>query len=1020
MKEVISKMRLAFEPTVQNSAKNWIGLALVSLSLAAPLVAQDKAESFSESKYLSNIRQLTLEGAKSGEGYFSKDGKAMVFQSEREPGNPFYQIYYMDRETGDVERVSPGYGKTTCAWIHPDGNRVLFASTQYDPEATDKQKAELEMRASGKERRYAWDYDSTYELIEWNRDTKSYRKLTDVAGYDAEASYSPDGQWIAFASNRRAYTEKLSDKEQEMFKLDPASACDLYLMKSDGSMVKRLTDEWGYDGGPFFSPNGKRICWRRFSHDGATAEIYTMNVDGSDVQRLTNVGAMSWAPYYHPSGDYLIYASNPLGFANFELYIVSASGGKPQRVTGTEGFDGLPVFTPDGKELVWTSNRTANKKSQLFIATWDDKAARQALGIDSTDSQQSKEVAAQVAAETQVEYRATDIGKHIDYLCRPELGGRLTGTEGEKKATAYVASFMESLGLEPAGASGTWYHEFPFTAGVSLGPKNQLTDGTTKFELDRDWRPVAFSKNGDVPSAEIVFAGYGIVAPKENNQPDYDSYVHLDVEGKWVMVLRQLPTDISAERRQHLARYSNLRYKAMAARDRGAVGLIVVSGPQSGVRSQLVPLQLDGALSGSGLAVVSVSDQLALSWFAQSEEKLDDLQKTLDKGEMMMGFKLPKVKVEASIDVSQVRKSGRNVLGILRAGDKPTKHMMIVGAHIDHLGSGENGSSLAKEEEKGGTHRGADDNASGVAGMLEIAQNLAGLKKAGKLNLKQDVLFAAWSGEELGLIGSSYFADSFHQLYPDRMPAEHGAAANASASKETENPHAGVPQKSAKSLYPVVGSALNLDMIGRLRENLVLQGIGSSSYWTSEIEKRNAVVGLPLVLQADSYLPTDASTFYIKGVPILSAFTGSHSEYHTPRDTPDLINYEGAAKVAQLMGLVARSLATSETIPEYVSQKAPENQGQKAMLTAYLGTVPDYAQADIKGVLLSGVSASGPAAAAGVKGGDVIVELAGKKIENIYDYTYAIESLKVGQETEIAVRRGEQVLRMKVTPTSRQ
>jgi C-terminal processing protease CtpA/Prc len=209
-------------------------------------------------------------------------------------------------------------------------------------------------------------------------------------------------------------------------------------------------------------------------------------------------------------------------------------------------------------------------------------------------------------------------------------------------------------------------------------------------------------------------------------------------------------------------------------------------------------------------------------------------------------------------------------------------------------------------------------------------------------------------------------------------------------------------------------------MVGRLREQLVLQGIGSSPFWKGEIERRNAVVGLPVTLQNDSYLPTDASSFYLKGIPILSAFTGSHSEYHTPRDTPELLNYEGAAKIAQLMGLITRSLAMSEAIPEFTEQKAPENQGTRAAMTAYLGSIPDYAQGDIQGVLLSGVSKDGPAAKAGVQAKDIVIELAGRKVENIYDYTYAIEALKVGQETEIAVRRKDKVLRFKVTPQSRQ
>ncbi len=796
-----------------------------------------------EAKFLSNLRQLTFDGIRAGEGYFSRDGKTMVFQSERDKSNPFYQIYLMDRETGDVERVSPGFGKTTCAWIHPDGDRVLFASTQFDPESANKQKAELEERATGKPKAYAWDYDDQYDLIEWNRKTRQYKKLTDVKGYDAEASYSPDGKYIAFSSNRLAYQAGLTEREKALFEIDPATALDLYIMKSDGTDVKQITDMFGYDGGPFFSPDGKRLCWRRFAENGATAEIFTANLDGSDVKRLTSIGAMSWAPFYHPSGDYLIFGTNVNGFANFELYMVDAEGSRtPTRVTTTEGFDSLPVFTPDGKELAWTSNRTANKKSQIFIAQWNDKAARAALGLNASESvdgsatkapslsqiESAKSEAVASVKANDADYRASDIGRHVDYLCRPELGGRLTGTAGEKLASSYVASYMASLGLEPAGSNGEFFYNFPYTAGVELANTNALTSSSRSWELNSDWRPLAFSNTGPVEATDVVFAGYGIVAPADQGQPDYDSYVHLDVENKWVMMFRQMPLDVSPERRQHLARFSSLRFKAMTARDRGAKGIIVVSGPTSNVRKQLVPLEMDGALSGSSIAAISVTDAVAEAWFARSESKLGELQKELDRGDMMMGFALPEVQVSATIDVRKILREGVNTIGILQAGDKPAKSVIIIGAHIDHLGTGGSGSSMAREEEKQGMHRGADDNASGVAAMLEIAQSMAQQKRQGKLNLEHDVLFAAWSGEELGLFGSDYFVNHFFELYPN-LPK---------------------PEK-PDTLYPTMAACFNLDMVGRLRENLVLQGIGSSPIWTSEIEKRNAVVGMSLTLQSD-------------------------------------------------------------------------------------------------------------------------------------------------------------------------
>ena len=299
--------------------------------------ATDKADSTAlESQLLSGTRQLTFEGRRAGEGYFSGDGKEMVFQSERVDGNPFFQIFVMDLEMGDTEQISPGHGKTTCAWIHPDHNQIMFASTHDDAAARDKQAAELDLRKSGKQRRYSWDYDDNYEIYSYDRKSKSTRRLTSARGYDAEGSWSPDGQWIAFASNRSAYEGELTDDEKKTFELDKSFFNEIYIMKSDGTDLRRLTKTPGYDGGPFFSPDGKRICWRRFSEDGALAEIMTMNIDGTDQKQITRLGAMSWAPYFHPSGEYLIFTTNRHGFANFELYLVDVDAkAPPVRVTHT-------------------------------------------------------------------------------------------------------------------------------------------------------------------------------------------------------------------------------------------------------------------------------------------------------------------------------------------------------------------------------------------------------------------------------------------------------------------------------------------------------------------------------------------------------------------------------------------------------------------------------------------------------------------------------------------------------------
>ena len=962
----------------------------------------------SEAQSLTNIHQLTFEGKRSGEGYFSADGKKMIFQSEREPGNPFYQIYLMDLETGDTERVSPGTGKTTCAWIHPDGKSVMFSSTHLDAEAKAKQDAEIKERASSRVRRYSWDYDENYDLFNYDLKTKALKQLTHERGYDAEGNYSPDGKKIVFASNRAAYEGTLSKADAERLKVDKQYFIDIYVMDADGSNVKRLTNTPGYDGGPFFSADGKKICWRRFSEKGDTAEIYTMNADGSDQKQITHVGAMSWAPYFHPSGNYLIFTNNTQGFQNFELFIVDAQGKHdPVRVTFTDGFDGLPVFSPDGKTLAWTSGRTANGASQIFMANWNDAAARKALGLEI--GTRNAEVGIEKAhepdyAKTSAEITAADMRQHVTYLASDELEGRLTGTPGEKLATQYVADVFSKIGLQPMGDKDTWFENFDFTAGVALGKGNalNLSEGTdTKiFTADKDWRPLSFSQNGEIKTAGIVFAGYGIETPESALGSDgkkiepYDSFVHLDVKNKWVLVLRYLPEGITQERRNELMSFSSLRYKALTARQKGARGIIVASGPNSKVVEQLVPMTFDASIASSGITAISVTDATADQFLHSSGKTLKELQDKLDGGEMMGGIECKDAELSSIIVIEQEKKQGRNVLGILPAGAEPNPHIapIIVCAHVDHLGQNGGSNSRAKGDDVKKIHHGADDNASGTAGVMEIAQWLADLKKQGKLELKRDIIFAAWSGEELGLLGSNHFVEDYAKM----------ARGDGNA-----------------KLTGLFDACLNMDMIGRFNKNVVLQGTGSSSWWAKEIEKRNAITGLPISTQADAHLATDSTTFYLRGIPTLNAFTGAHEDYHMPSDTADKINYDKAAQIAKFMALVARSLATTLDAPDYIAMEAPKNQGTRNGMRVYLGTIPDYAQGDIKGVKLSGVSPIGPAAKAGIKAGDIIIKLGGKDIQNIYDYTFVMGELKIGVESKMTITRDGKPVEITITPGSR-
>ncbi|MDR1988829.1 MAG: hypothetical protein LBQ09_01205 [Acidobacteriaceae bacterium] len=358
----------------------WWFAAGATLALASAVVIAQQADGYQERDFLTRIRRLTVEGRRSGEGYWSPDGKRLVFQSERDPANPFYQIYVLDLSTGDTKRISPGIGKTTCAFFRPGTDEILFSSTHLDPKSKQYQDEELAFRASGKERRYSWDYDPEMDIFAYHEKTGAMTRLTTARGYDAEASYSPDGKRIVFTSMRSAYDHPLNDKEKKWLEENPSNFADIYIMNADGSGQTQLTNTPGYDGGPFFTHDGQRIVWRQFDEQGLIADIWTMKLDGSDKRQITTFGSMSWAPYEHPSGDYFIFASNKLGFDNFELFIVDTQGTKePVRVTYTDGFDGLPVPSPDGRQLAWTSSRSDGGAGQLFLAQWNHEKALDAL-----------------------------------------------------------------------------------------------------------------------------------------------------------------------------------------------------------------------------------------------------------------------------------------------------------------------------------------------------------------------------------------------------------------------------------------------------------------------------------------------------------------------------------------------------------------------------------------------------------------------------------------------------------------
>ncbi|UCE58527.1 MAG: M28 family peptidase [Phycisphaerales bacterium] len=996
-----------------SNVKNAVGTALLSVVLASVSVGRaEQAHGSQPDRFISRARQLTFDGRRAGEGYFSPDGRKLIFQSERYQDNPFFQIYIFDLDTGHTRLISPGVGKTTCAYFRARTDEVLFASTHLDPNAREAQREEYERRKAPSTRHGSWDYDEHYDIFSCDQRGRHLQRLTDVLGYDAEGSYSPDGELIVFCSMRDAYPlEKLSEEEWTIWDKQPEYFGELYIMKADGSDPRRITDWPGYDGGPFFTPDGKRVIWRHFSDDGMNADIFTAKIDGTDRRCLTDFKSMSWAPFMHPSGDYAVFTSNKLGFRNFELFIVDALGEKqPVRVTYTDGFDGLPVFDPDGNQLCWTTNRTSreSRKGQMFLADWDHKSAIAAIkaaplrGIEEPEPELDQPAMTtwpdapppKITPGLEPTITNDDLYENVGFLASDELEGRMTGSQGATKAAEYIAARFKEAGLEPMGDDGTYFQAFPFPAGVEVAADDTalivsaVSDAPARiFKVEEDFRPLSFTSDAEV-SGPVVGVGYGLVVPEESDRPGYDSYEGVDVKGKVVLVFDDVPMDVKTNERIRLSHYGSARYKAKQALKRGAVGFLLVIAPNTPGAGLLIPI--GRSASDAGIAAASISTEVAKTLVQSTGMKLAEIQKMLDGGEIPDDFR--KIALTSSVTLKTYldRKEGkcRNVVGFLPPVGEGTiaDQYILVGAHYDHIGHGEAGGSRAVAGEEGQIHNGADDNASGVATVLELAADIAEARRRSDRNHQQrGLIFACWSGEEIGVIGSAYFAR-----------------------------HAPCP-------LGQIAAYVNFDMVGRLRDGkLILQGIGSSPDWLGLIEKIGIREPLALVIQNDPYLPTDTHEFYPAGIPVLAFFTDVHDEYNRPIDDAETLNYEGMVQVARFGKQMINVLGQRpETLRFAEIERAKPKDGAMGGRRIFTGTIPDFAAGDVGGMKISGVQTASPAEKAGMVAGDVIIEFAGHSIGGLEDYAVILRALKPDQPVEIVVKRDEKEVRLTITPTVR-
>ena len=555
----------------------------------------------------------------------------------------------------------------------------------------------------------------------------------------------------------------------------------------------------------------------------------------------------------------------------------------------------------------------------------------------------------------------------IKALTTPAMEGRGNGTRGLTRARHLIEKRYRSLGLEPAGVDGSYLQPFSLITGAQLKGKNEfaVVSAGKKRELKakQEFVPFSFSSSGSAQGA-IVFAGYGATADEFH----YDDYAGVDVKDKIVVVLRYEPPSFAMKEGNHgMTRHSQLVTKAINARNHGAKALVLVNGKLGDNEEDL--LTRFGSVSGPediGIIFAQVKNDVAAEWLTDAGKSLAEVQKQIDDSGKPASFELAGgLSASLTVSIQTTRATVDNVLAYLPG---KTDEYVIVGAHYDHLGRG-NFDSLAPSQ-IGQIHPGADDNGSGTAGLMELARMLAPLKG----QLQRGILFESFAGEELGLLGSAAWVKD-----PTR-PLDKAVA------------------------------MLNMDMIGRIKNDKVyIGGVGTGSTLKAAVEQASANSGFKIEYSPGGYSSSDHTSFVAKKIPVLFFFSGLHSDYHKPSDTWEKIDPDPAARLLNVVASVAEQLADAQERPAFqvVAEDKPAGGSGGGGYGPYFGSIPDFGEVE-NGVRFSDVRPASPAAKAGLKAGDILVEYGGKPIKNLYDFTDALRRSKVGDVVEVKVLRDGQ------------